>query len=79
MIYRGFFVLVSGTPSRVMIPLYTANRKTSLVDCLQETYKNVTKRSNFIHPTQQLSREVSNGTSLSSESHRFRVPEKRVV
>lgn len=79
MIYRGFFVLVPGTPSRVMIPLYRANRKTSLVDCLEESYKNVTKRSNSIYPTQQFSREISNGTSISSESHRFRVSEKKVV
>lgn len=62
-----------------MIPLYTANRKTSLADGLQESHKNVTKRSNFIYPTQQLGREVSNGTSLSSESHRFRASEKRFV
>ena len=38
-----------------MIPLYKAYRKTSLVDCLQESYKNVTKRSNFIYTTQQFS------------------------
>jgi len=36
-----------------MIPLYKAYRKTSLVDCLQESYKNVTKRSNFSYTTQQ--------------------------
>lgn len=62
-----------------MIPLHTANRKTSLLDCFQESYKNVTKRSNFIYPTQQFSREISNGTSISSESHRFRASEKKFV
>lgn len=77
MIYRGPFVLIPGTPSGVMIPLYAADRNTSLADCLQESYKNVTKRSNFIYPTQQFSREISNGTSISSESHRFRASEKR--
>lgn len=58
-----------------MIPLYKAYRKTSLVDCLQESYKNVIKRSNFIYTTQQFSDVKFLAASLislgdNSEPHR---------
>lgn len=58
--------MVPGSPSRVMIPLYKAYRKTSLVDCLQESYKNVTKRSNFIYTAQQFSDVKFLAASLSA-------------
>lgn len=67
MIYRGFFFAsVPGSPSRVMIPLYEAYRKTSLVNCLQESYKNVTKRSNFIYTAPQFSDRKILTASLSA-------------